>query len=166
MSIKSKIKVLLVSGLSVAAIGTSVAFASGASASTTNVPAPLPRACAVHTFRSDNLQLNLGASSFNYQVRLRLTPIFQFQRGSGVILISGTLCDTYEPIPLVLPVHGLIFDHGVVVLSVDYPTVGPDAGNQGVRTFVGVIGPHGQVNGTWSETGTEAGSGPFHLARI
>lgn len=163
MSIKSKFKVLAVSALSVTALASSVALASGASAATTNHPAPLPRACATHSFRSDDLRLNLGASTFHYQVRLRIQPEL-FQR--GVFAVNGTLCDTNEPIPLVLPVHGVLFGHGVVVLSVVYPTVGPDAGNQGVRTFSGVIGPHGQVNGTWSETGTEAGTGPFHLARI
>ena len=135
----SKLKVLTVSAISLAALGTSVAFASGASASTTNVPAPLPRACAVHTFQGDNLRLNLGASNFNYQVRLRLSPVL-FQR--GVLVVSGTLCDANEPIPMVVPVHGIIFGH-VAVISVSYPTFGPDAGNQGVRTFVGVIGPFG-----------------------
>lgn len=163
MSIKSKFRVLAVSALSIGAIAGSVAFAGGASAATTNHPAPLPRACAVHVRSSDNLRLNLGASNFNYQVRLRLAPVF-FQR--GVLVVSGTLCDTNEPVPLVLPVHGVIFGH-VAVFSVSYPTTGPDAGNQGVRTFVGVIGPHGQiVGGHWSETGTEAGSGLFSLQRI
>lgn len=167
MSIRTKIKFAVVSAISIAAIGGSAVLATGASAATTGQPTPapthLPRACAVHTRASDNLQLNLGVSNFNYQVRLRITPEL-FQR--GVYAVNGTLCDTNEPIPLVLPVHGVLFGHGVVVLSVVYPSVGPDAGNQGVRTFSGVIGPFGQVNGAWTETGTEAGSGLFHLQRI
>jgi hypothetical protein len=165
MFTKSGIKAFAVSILSIGALAGTVAFAGGASAATTGQPHPtqLPRACATHVRASDNLRLNLGTSNFNYQVRLRLAPVF-FQR--GVLVISGTLCDTNEPIPAVLPVHGVIFGH-VAVFSVSYPTTGPDAGNQGVRTFVGVIGPHGQiVGGHWSETGTEAGSGLFSLQRI
>jgi hypothetical protein len=164
MSIKSKLRVLAVSGIAAGAIAGSVALAGGASAATTNVPAPhLPAACQTHVRGSDNLQLTFDNQTFRYQVRLRLSPVF-FQR--GVLVVSGTLCDTNEPVPLVLPVHGVIFGHGIAILSVVYPTVGPDAGNQGVRTFSGVIGPHGSVAGTWSETGTEAGSGPFTLQRI
>ena len=163
MSIKSKLRFLAVSAVAAGALAGSVAFAGGASAAvTSHRPAPLPRACAVHSPFSDRLQLTFNNTNYNYQVRLRLSPVF-FQR--GVLVVSGTLCDLNEPVPLVLPVHGIIFGH-VAVFSVSYPTTGPDAGNQGVRTFAGIIGPFGHVTGSWSETGTEAGSGPFTLQRI
>lgn len=161
-SIKKSIRIAAVSGLGIAAIAGSVALSTSASASTVNRPAPLPAACRTHVRASDDLQLKLGTSTFNYQARLRLSPVL-FQR--GVLTISGTLCDANEPVPLVLPVHGVIFGN-LAVFSVSYPTVGVDAGNQGVRTFSGVIGRHGQVLGRWSETGTENGSGPFTLFRI
>lgn len=163
MSIMSKAKVLMVSALSIGAIAGTAAFATGASAATTNVPKPLPAACRTMTFNSDKLTLIDSGSPFNYQMRLHLTPVGPWW--TGVSVVSGTLCDTYEPVTLVLPVHGIVFGRNVVI-SVQYPSVGPDAGTQGVRTFSGVIGPFGHVIGSWTETGTEAGAGTFTLARI
>ena len=164
MSIRSKIKLGAVSVLSVAALASSVAFATGASASTTNVanhPTPLPVACQTHLRQSNDLTLQFQGQPFSYQVRLRLVPVL-FQR--GVLAFAGTLCDTHEPsgVPLILPVHGVLFGGNVVVFSVRYPL----GSVQGVRTFSMLVGPHGGAIGSWSETGFEAGEGTVVLQRI
>ena len=41
----------------------------------------------------------------------------------------------------------------------------PSGSVQGTRTFTGYINRWGFVSGTWSETGTEMGTGTFTLAR-
>jgi hypothetical protein len=138
------------------AVPATAAFASPAS------PAHnIPVTCA-SPVNHDQLSLKLGTSTYNYKVRLQLQTISFFPR---VEVVSGTLCDNYEPVHIALPVHGIVFGN-VVVISVQYPSTGPDAGNQGVRTFSGVIGPFGHVIGSWSETGAEAGAGTFTLASV
>jgi hypothetical protein len=82
--------------------------------------------------------------------------------GGGVWVISGIIRDNYEPVHVNLQVHGIQFGNDVV-LSVSYPTTGPDAGNQGVRTFSGVIGAGEHVTGDYSETGPENIAGTFLL---
>jgi hypothetical protein len=127
-------------------------------------PVRLPAACQTTGRASDNLSLTFGTTTFNYQVRLHETNVGPWW--SGVKVISGTLCDPYEPVqPAIFQVHGVQFGNDAV-FSVQYPTTGPDAGNQGIRSFAGNVGLFGHTAGHWSETGTEGGSGPFTLARI
>jgi len=76
-------------------------------------------------------------------------------------LLTGKLTDTGLPAgQQTLQVNGVIFGN-YVVFSVVYPA--NSVGQQGVRTFSGTIDKHGNVTGSWTETGTEAGSGPFTL---
>jgi hypothetical protein len=56
------------------------------------------------------------------------------------------------------PIHGTVV-RNQVTFSFKYPT-----GFQGTRTFNGYIDGRGHVSGTWSETGSEAGSGSWSLA--
>jgi hypothetical protein len=154
---------LTAAAITLGILGLAGGAAGAASASVTHPHIPPPSACRATMFSHDRLTLTDGTTNFVYRVNLHLTPagpIF-----NPVEVVSGALCDTYEPIPIALPVHGVVFGDNVV-FSVAYPSTGPDAGDQGVRTFSGVIGPWGQVSGSWSETGTEAGSGPFTLDRI
>lgn len=107
--------------------------------------------------------LTYDGSTYTYQVQFR-TLLLRGPHGTKVELLTGKLTDAYEPVPLTMPLSGIISGNHVV-FSVSYPAKGPDAGNQGVRTFSGTINRHsGKVTGTWSETGSEAGSGPFYLA--
>jgi hypothetical protein len=108
----------------------------------------------------NTLTLTFNGSPFAYNVHINLRFV-----APGLLLVGGTLTDNFEPVSLKLPIHGVLFGNKVV-FSVSYPTTGPDAGSQGVRTFSGVVGPFGHVTGLWSETGTEAGSGAFQLTRI
>lgn len=138
-------------------VATSAASASAATVSTmSSVSAPAP-----HFRAPDQLKLTFQGNTYTYNVRLHEQWV-----APGVVLVTGHLRDSYEPQAISLPVTGVIFDGNDVVLSVQYPATGTDAGNQGVRTFSGTVGPHGYVTGSWSETGSEAGSGPFTLDRI
>lgn len=153
--VKSALVVTAASAVAVpaamAATSASAATVSTMSASVRQLP-PTP----------DQLHLVFQGHTYNYNVRLRTQWV-----APGTFLVRGYLTDSYEPQAINLPVRGVIFGNGDVVLSVQYPTTGPDAGNQGLRTFSGQItGPHGQVTGVWDETGTEAGSGPFTLDRV
>lgn len=135
-----------------------LALAGPASASTAKPHLPLPF--------SDTLTLTSGGSTFVYRVHLHETPVGPWWDPTSVELITGTLRDTYEPVPISLPVYGVEFDHGKVVISVSYPTTGVDAGGQGVRTFSGQelgFGPFSPVKGTFTETGPNMESGPFTL---
>jgi len=78
------------------------------------------------------------------------------QRGS---CLGGTLTDTgLAPGEQVLRISGTVVrDH--VTFSVTYPT-----NYQGTRTFDGYVHQWGWVSGTWSENGTEDGSGNWSLA--
>jgi hypothetical protein len=107
-------------------------------------------------------------NTYNYSVTFK-------QYGS---CLSGTLTDTYYSGTATGPIYGTI-NGNHVTFSFKYP-----AGSvQGTRTFNGYIqakfyrqwywqrGWHfhwvyrvGSVSGTWSETGTEQGSGTFTLA--
>jgi len=72
--------------------------------------------------------------------------------------LSGTLTDGFFPVTG--PVFGTI-NRNHVTFSFKYP-----AGSvQGTRTFTGTINWFGFVSGTWSETGSENGTGTFTLAR-
>jgi hypothetical protein len=151
--------VLTVGALSAVAVPVAMnaASASAATVSTMSVSAPAP---SFHRM-PDQLKLTFQGNTYSYNVHLRTQWV-----APGVVLVRGHLTDAYEPQAISLPVTGVIFNGNDVVLSVQYPATGPDAGNQGVRTFSGTIGLHGAVSGNWSETGTEAGSGAFTLDRI
>jgi hypothetical protein len=138
-------------------VATSAASASAATVSTMSAPAPAP---SYHRM-PDQLKLTFQGNTYSYNVHLRTQWV-----APGIVLVRGHLTDAYEPQAISLPVSGVIFDGNDVVFSVQYPATGPDAGNQGVRTFSGTIGLHGHVTGNWSETGSEAGSGLFTLDRI
>jgi hypothetical protein len=140
-----------------AAVAVPVGVAASSASAATVAPA------AVMSYRApapDQLKLTYQGNTYTYNVQLREQWV-----APGVEVISGHLTDTYEPQAISLPVHGVQFGNDAV-FSVQYPATGPDAGSQGVRTFSGVVGPHGATSGNWSETGSEAGSGPFTLARI
>ncbi len=70
----------------------------------------------------------------------------------------GSLTDGYYP--TTGPVYGTVYRNHVT-FTFKYP-----AGSvQGTRTYTGKINWWGAVSGTWSETGTENGSGTFTLAK-
>jgi len=128
------------------------ALAATAASSASAAPAA-PAAAAVaqiqHQWRlngPNQVKLTYKGTTYTYQVRFS-----QQLRGE---LLTGTLRDSY--LPGNLPIHGVVFGNHVV-FSVVYP------GAQGVRTFSGSIDNHGNVKGLWTETGSEAGSGPFAL---
>jgi hypothetical protein len=74
--------------------------------------------------------------------------------------LTGTLTDSYyKPTAATGPVFGTI-DDSKVTFSFRYP----QGSVQGTRTYTGTISPNGGVSGTWSETGSEHGSGTFTLA--
>lgn len=75
--------------------------------------------------------------------------------------LGGTLTDSYFlPAGTSGPVFGTI-NRNHVTFSFRYPS----GSVQGTRTFTGTINRWGFVSGTWSETGTEMGTGTFTLAR-
>jgi hypothetical protein len=135
-------------GLTVAAL-----TAPGANAATTStaVVATTHSAHKVVLVGSNVLELTFNGSTFVYKVHFVAVPI-----APGVWLITGTLKDKYEPVPITLPLDGVQIGK-TVIFSVSYPTTGVDAGDQGVRTFVGTFDHHEINDGTWSETGTEGG---------
>lgn len=147
-------------GLAAAVAIPATALATSASAAT-SAPAVVT---AHHNFpgpellRGRNiLELQFNGSTFKYRVRF-----FEYPIAPETWAVYGTLHDGYEPFPIYLPVHGVQFDN-VVVFQVNYPTSGPDKGDQGTRQFIGTIDNSGNVSGTWSETGTEGGSGTWDL---
>jgi hypothetical protein len=102
-------------------------------------------------FNGDNTvvaTLHGSTMIFNYPVHFR-------QRGS---CLRGTLTDPF------FPTSGPIF--GIVVRNfVRFSFRYPPGSVQGTRTFVGhVINRDGDVAGTWSETGSENGTGTWSLA--
>jgi hypothetical protein len=98
---------------------------------------------------ANTVTLIYNSGSYSYSVAL-------IQKGS---CLTGTLTDTHASPNLSLPITGTV-NGNHVSFSVTYPAT---AGNQGIRTFTGTIGHHGAVSGTWAETGTEHGSGPWSL---
>ena len=102
----------------------------------------------------NQVKLTYQGTAYSYKVLFRTQQVYGQQRGQQDELLTGTLTDSY--LPGTLPVNGVVFGNHVV-FSVVYP------GAQGVRTFSGAIDRHGSVSGSWTETGSEAGSGPFAL---
>lgn len=163
----SRIRKMAVIGLTTAALagGTLASAAIPASAATANVTTvssvqrPVQAVPALQGFNI--LQLRFLGQPFRYNVFFR-----SFQVGRNVWIIRGTLRDNFEPIPLTLRIQGFQVGRHVE-FSVVYPSVGPDAGTQGTRTFDGTIvrGFFGsnRVSGNWSETGTEGGFGSWSL---
>jgi hypothetical protein len=72
--------------------------------------------------------------------------------------LSGTLTDSYYPVTG--PISGTV-NRNHVTFSFTYPS----GSIQGTRTYTGTINRWGAVSGTWSETGSENGSGTFTLAK-
>jgi hypothetical protein len=104
-------------------------------------------------FRGDNtVRLRLNGTTYTYAVHFN-------QQGS---CLSGWLTDNYIPndYAKTMPIHGTVF-RNQVTFSVRYTYPGEI---QGTRTFTGTIGRWGWVYGTWSETGSEGGSGYWSLA--
>jgi hypothetical protein len=98
---------------------------------------------------SNTVELVYGSGNYTYAVSFR-------QNGS---CLGGTLTDTgLPPGSQNLRISGKVNDSHIT-FSVTYPT-----GYQGTRTFTGKINWHGDVSGTWNETGTENGTGTWHLA--
>ena len=96
-------------------------------------------------------QVKLVFSSTNY------TYTVDFKQNGSCL--GGTLTDTGLPtLQQKMSISGTVNDNHIT-FSVTYP--GP---YWGVRTFTGKINWHGDVSGTWSETGTENGSGNWYLA--
>lgn len=152
---------LAVAGGAAAAVIPATA-ASAAPVTTMSVIRPIPPVQQQWQLNGRNeVVLTYDGSQYTYQVQFR-TLLLRGPHGTKVELLTGKLTDKYEPVPLTLPLSGTISGNHVV-FSVRYPSKGVDAGNQGVRTFKGTIDRHGKVTGTWSETGSEAGSGPFSL---
>ena len=72
--------------------------------------------------------------------------------------LTGTLTDGY--FPTTGPISGTV-NRNHVTFSFTYPS----GSVQGTRTYTGTINRWGAVSGTWSETGTEMGTGTFTLAK-
>jgi hypothetical protein len=96
---------------------------------------------------SNVVTLTFNGGSYSYNVTLT-------QKGS---CLTGTLTDTHASPTLSLPITGTVSGSDVV-FSVTYPT-----NVQKTRTFTGKVSRHGAVSGTWAETGTENGTGPWSL---
>lgn len=85
---------------------------------------------------------------------------------SGSVL-TGTLNDPYYPpdnptypnYPATGPINGII-DGDDVTFTFDYPLDSP----QGLRTYIGVIDAAGNLNGNWTEDGSEGASGTFSVS--
>jgi hypothetical protein len=146
----------LIVGASLLGGGAATIAATAGTASASEVHHVMPVVHPTHLNGRNELKLVLNGTTYTYNVRFT-----SFNLGGGTSLIVGSLRDTYEPHAITLQVHGVQFGNDVV-FSVVYPTTGPDAGNQGVRTFSGTI-VLGHVTGSWSETGTEAGAGTWSL---
>jgi hypothetical protein len=100
----------------------------------------------------NTVELKFGTGNFTYAVHFK-------QNGS---CLGGTLTDTGLPSgSQVRTISGTV-NGSYITFSVPYP--GAPGGIWGVRTFSGNINKHGDVRGTWSETGTEHGSGTWTLA--
>jgi hypothetical protein len=106
---------------------------------------------------SNHVEAVYLGSTFTYSVTFR-------QFGS---CLTGTLTDPY--FPTTGPIFGTVFGNHVI-FSFRYPS----GSIQGTRTYIGTIhrlgrfgrfGRSGAVSGTWSETGSENGSGTFTLAK-
>jgi len=89
-----------------------------------------------------------NGSTYTYSVTFR-------QFGS---CLSGTLTDSYYP--TTGPLWGTV-NKNYVTFSFAYPS----GSIQGTRTYTGTINRWGYVSGTWSETGSENGSGTWTLAK-
>jgi hypothetical protein len=73
--------------------------------------------------------------------------------------LTGTLTDL--GVPITGPISGTVYRNHVT-FSFNYGSTSI----QGIRTFTGTINRWGAVvSGTWSETGTEQGTGSFTLAK-
>ena len=100
---------------------------------------------------NNTVDLNYKGTTYTYAVHFT-------QHGSCV---GGTLTDTGIPNgPQTGPITGTIVRNHVV-FSFTYTYTGEV---QGTRTFNGYVSPWGHVSGTWSETGSEDGSGTWSLA--
>lgn len=156
LSKRSKVYGGLAAG--VLALGLGAGLAPAALASTSAPAKPFYNSCEANGLNV--LKLTLGTANYKYPVALHTIKV------NGTGLVSGWLRDNYEPVPASFPLHGVTFRaNGVcdIVVSTAYPTSGPDAGGQGVRTFSGVISKYGIVNGTYTETGKNAEAGTFSL---
>jgi hypothetical protein len=96
---------------------------------------------------SNTVDLTYKNSPFTYAVTIK-------QKGG---CLTGTLTDS--GVPTTGPITGTVKGDDVT-FSFTYPT----NSIQGKRTFTGTISHHGAVSGTWSESGTEAGTGTWTLA--
>jgi hypothetical protein len=97
----------------------------------------------------NTVNLVYGSGNYTYTVWFK-------QNGS---CLGGTLTDPYlPPWSQKLHISGTV-DGSYIRFSVTYPP-----GIQGTRTFTGKINRHGDVYGTWNETGTENGTGNWYLA--
>jgi hypothetical protein len=103
-------------------------------------------------------QWNLNGRNHVEAVYLGTTYTYKvtFKQYGGCL--TGTLTDSGYPTtgPIVGTIH-----RNHVTFSFSYPS----GSIQGTRTFTGTINRWGAVSGTWSETGTENGTGTFTLAR-
>lgn len=154
-------KMVIGTAIAVAAVGGPVAMAAtSASAATVSpahtVSAQLPILPHQWKLNGPNvLRLTTGGHNYLYPAILHTVQV-----GPNLEVVSGFIHDGYEPVPVNLPIQGVIFGKDVV-LSVQYPTVGPDAGPQGDRTVSGKVGVFGHVGGTFTETGPANESGTF-----
>lgn len=157
----SKTMLRTCAGLAVAA-GLVVGGAGVASAATTNT--------AAHATSSDGAHCNpFARQQWNLNGHNQVLAVFQgntftysvkFKQAGGCL--GGTLTDPYfGSSGTTGPISGAVFKDDHVTFSFTYP-----AGSvQGTRTFTGTIDRHGDLSGTWSETGTENASGTFTLAK-
>jgi hypothetical protein len=79
-----------------------------------------------------------------------------FKQSGGCL--TGTLTDPY--FPTTGPISGTVVKNNVT-FSFQYPS----GSVQGTRTYTGTINRHGDLSGTWSQTGSQGGGGTFTLAK-
>jgi hypothetical protein len=96
---------------------------------------------------SNTVDLTYKNSPFTYAVTIK-------QKGG---CLTGTLTDS--GVPTTGPITGTV-NGDDITFSFTYPTNSV----QGKRTFTGTISHRGAVSGTWSESGSELGTGTWTLA--
>jgi hypothetical protein len=103
-------------------------------------------------------QWNLSGSNTDavkFEVNTYDYPVYFTQRGD---CLTGTMTDPGASFSG--RIHGTVYGN-FVIFSVTYPS----GSKQGTRTFNGTINRWGHVSGSWSETGSENGSGSWSLSR-
>ena len=129
-----------------------------ASATTTSPAAHATSSAGSHCNPFARQQWNLNGNNKVEAVYLGTTYTYSvtFKQFGGCL--TGTLTDSY--FPTTGPISGTVVKNNVT-FSFQYPS----GSVQGTRTYTGTINRHGDLSGTWSQTGSQGGGGTFTLAK-